>query len=118
MDTVFINDLQVATIIGVNPWEREVQQVLWLDLELGMDNRRSAATDDLALAVNYDAVCQRVTAHIEASRCELIETLAEQVAELLLGEFGLPWLRLRLRKPGAVGNAREVGVQIERGERC
>ena len=117
MDIVYIRELRAATVIGVYDWERSVRQILVLDLELAADNRRAAASDEIGDALDYAALSARVLAYIEASEFQLIETLAEQVASLVMAEFGVPWLRLRLAKPGAVAQARDVGVIIERGER-
>jgi dihydroneopterin aldolase len=116
MDTVFISGLRVDTIIGVYPWERRVRQTLVLDLELAGDNRRAAASDRIEDALDYAAIGNRVHAYIEESEFQLVETVAERVAELILAEFGVSWLRLRLAKPGALPAAREVGVVIERGQ--
>ena len=117
MDTVFIRGLRVDTVIGVYDWERRVRQSVVLDLELANDNRLAAADDNLAHTIDYAAVCSRITSFIERSEFLLVETMAEQVAAILLQEFGVPWLRLRLCKPGAVANAGVVGVEIERGVR-
>lgn len=117
MDIVYIRELRAATVIGVYDWERSVRQIVVLDLELAADNRRAAASDRVGDAMDYAALSARVLAYIEESEFQLIETLAEQVAALVMAEFGVPWLRLRLAKPGAVAQARDVGVLIERGER-
>lgn len=116
-DLVFIRELQVNTIIGVYDWEREVRQTVLLDLEMATDNKRAAASDDIADALNYAAVSNRLMEFIENSQFQLIETMAEQVAAIVLNEFKVPWLRLRVCKPGAVVQAKDVGVLIERGER-
>jgi len=118
MDIVFIRGLRADTVIGVHDWERSVRQRLVLDLELATDTGRAAVADRLDDALDYAAVADRVVSFVEGSRCLLIETLAEQVAALLRAEFGVCWLRLRLTKPGAVVQAEEVGVLIERGERA
>ena len=117
MDIVFVRELRADAVIGVYDWERKIRQTLVLDLEMGSDNRRAARQDAIEDALDYAAVCARVGAYIEASEFELIETLAENIADLVLREFQVPWLRLRLCKPGAVAEARDVGVLIERGER-
>ena len=117
MDIIFIRDLRIATLIGVYPWERQTRQTLILDLDLGADIRPAAATDCLDDTLNYQAVARRVGEFAAASDCQLVETLGERIAELVLREFGAPWLRLTLRKPGAVREAREVGIVIERGRR-
>ncbi len=118
MDTVFIEGLRVDAIIGVYDWERSIRQQLVLDVELAADNRRAASGDRIEDAVDYAAISARLIAHIKGSECQLIETLAEQLAAILLEEFAIAWLRLRLAKPGAVAQARTVGVVIERGERA
>jgi dihydroneopterin aldolase len=117
MDIVYIRELRAATVIGVYAWERGVRQTVVLDLELAVDNRRAAASDRIGDALDYAAVSARLLAFIEGSEFQLIETLAERVAALVMEEFGVPWLRLRLAKPGAVPQAAGVGVLIERGER-
>ena len=117
MDIVFIRQLRADTVIGVYDWERKVRQTVVLDLEMAADNRRAAARDGIGDALDYAAVSARLLSFIEKSEFRLIESLAEQVASIVLTEFGVPWLRLRLSKPGAVTAARDVGVLIERGER-
>lgn len=116
-DIVFINDLALETLIGVHPWERQMRQTLRLDLELGVDVPRAAAADTLDAALDYGAVAGAVVAFAAESRCNLIETLAEQIAELVHQRFGVSWLRLTLHKPGALREAREVGIRIERSWR-
>ena len=117
MDIVYVGKLQTDAVIGVYDWERGTRQTVVLDLELASDNRRAAATDGIAEAVDYDAISRRILDYVQASEFQLIETLAERVAELVLAEFSIPWLRLRLGKPGAVAEAGDVGVIIERGEK-
>lgn len=117
MDIVFIRELRADTIIGVYDWERRIRQTVVLDLELASNNRRAAASDQIDDAMDYAAISARVLSFIEASEFQLIETMAERVAEVIIEEFAVPWLRLRLSKPGAVAQARDVGVLIERGER-
>ena len=117
MDIVFIRELRADTVIGVHDWERKVRQTVVLDLEIASDNRRAAASDGIGDALDYSAVSARLLSFIEGSEFSLIESLAEQVASIVLAEFGVSWLRLRLSKPGAVIAARDVGVLIERGER-
>ncbi|MEP4485972.1 MAG: dihydroneopterin aldolase [Halioglobus sp.] len=115
MDTVYIKGLKADAVIGVYDWERDIRQTLVLDLTLASDNRAAAATDGIAEAVDYDAISKRVLAYVAASEFQLIETLAERVAEIVLTEFNIPWLRLHVGKPGAVAEADDVGVIIERG---
>ncbi|HSX87009.1 MAG TPA: dihydroneopterin aldolase [Pseudomonas sp.] len=116
MDTVFIEGLEVDTVIGAYDWERTIRQCLRLDLALGWDNRPAAAGDDLSKALDYASVSTRIQAFASESQFILVETFAERLAELLMREFQIPWLRLKLTKPGAVPAASGgVGVEIERG---
>lgn len=117
MDLVVIEALRIDTIIGIHDWEREVRQTLLLSLELGWDTRRAAASGDISDALDYSSLCAVVQKYVERSRFYLIEELAEGVAELLQREFGVPWLRLRIDKPGAVPQAQTVAVVVERGKR-
>lgn len=117
MDTVYIRDLRVETVIGIYEWERRVRQTVVLDLEMAADVARAAATDSIADALDYKAVAKRLIAFVEASQFQLVETLAERAAEIVLAEFQVPWLRLQVNKQGALRGARDVGVVIERGVR-
>ena len=117
MDIVYIRDLRIDTVIGIYEWERRVRQTVALDLEMAADVQRAAATDNIADALNYKAVAKRIIAFVEASQFQLVETLAERVTEIVMTEFGVPWLRLRLNKEGALRGARDVGVVLERGYR-
>lgn len=115
MDTVFIDGLEVDTVIGAYDWERGLRQCLRLDLQLGWDISLPALNDELALALDYAVVCQRIQEFATESSFILVETFAEKLAQLLLSEFRLVWLRLKVAKPGAVPAALAVGVEIERG---
>ena len=117
MDTVFIEDLRIETVIGIYDWERQIRQVVALDLEMAFDNRKPAASDRIEDTLNYKAVSKRLIAFVEGSTFELVETLAERCAEIVMNEFQVPWLRLRLAKPGAVRGSKAVGVVIERGRK-
>lgn len=117
MDIIFLNQLRIDTIIGIYDWERRVKQTVVIDLEMGADIAKAAASDAIEDTLNYKAVAKQVTAFVEASEFQLVETLAEKVAELVLTEFPVPWLRVRIDKAGAVRGARGVGVVIERGEK-
>jgi dihydroneopterin aldolase len=115
MDIVFLHDLKIECVIGVWEWERQIKQTVVLDLDLGFDIRRAAASDALADTLNYKAVAKRLQEFVGGSQFQLVETMAERVAEILLNEFKLPWVRVRINKRGAVRGAGDVGVVIERG---
>ena len=113
-DRIFLRGLTAECIIGFIDWERRVRQTVVVDLELPVDCRRAAISDDVADTVDYKSVAKRVLAYIEASEFKLVETLAHRLALLLLEEFGMEWVRLSLNKPGAIRGSRDVGVAIER----
>ena len=117
MDTVFIEDLRIETVIGIYDWERKIRQPVALDLEMAFDNRKPAASDRIEDTLDYKKVAKRLIAFVERSHFELVETLAERCAELVQREFGVAWLRLKLSKPGAVTGSKAVGVIIERGRK-
>ncbi|MEX0951733.1 MAG: dihydroneopterin aldolase [Gammaproteobacteria bacterium] len=117
MDIIYLNDLRIDTVIGIYDWERRVKQTVILDIEMGADIRAAADSDNIEDTLNYKLVAKRLFAYIGESQFELVETLAERVAELLMKEFNVPWLRLRVNKQGAVRGVRDVGVIIERGQK-
>jgi dihydroneopterin aldolase len=117
MDIIYINDLRIETIIGIYGWERKTRQTVVLDIEMGTDNRKASASDDVEDTLNYKSVAERLFAFVGASEFELLETLAEQISDILLNEFKVPWLRLKLNKQGALKGVRDVGVIIERGQK-
>ncbi|MCB5227660.1 dihydroneopterin aldolase [Alishewanella sp. 16-MA] len=114
MDIVFIKQLQVDTVIGVYDWEKTIKQRLLLDLRLTADQRAAAQADDIRLTLDYAVISARVIELITAEPIELIETVAERVAQLLLTEFSTSQVEVTVSKPGAVPQAQTVGVQITR----
>ncbi len=114
MDRIFLRELRVETIIGIYDWERETRQVVSIDLEMPVDIRRAAATDDIADTLNYKKVAKRILGYVEASSFQLVETLIERIAEIIITEFDVDWVKVTLSKPGAIRGSRDVGVAIER----
>lgn len=117
MDTVFIEQLSVITIIGVYDWEQQIKQTLLLDIEMGHDNQPAAQADDVSLTLDYDQISRTITQYIENGHFLLVERVAEEVAQLIQTQFAVPWVRVKVSKPGAVSNAKNVGVIIERGSK-
>ena len=113
-DRIFLHGLTAECIIGFIDWERRVKQTVVVDLEMPVDCRRAALTDEVVDTLDYKKVAKRVLAFIEASEFKLVETLAQRLALLVLAEFGVEWVRVSLNKPGAIRNSRDVGVVIER----
>ena len=117
MDILYIRNLKVDAVVGIFSWEKRIRQPLHLDLEIAIDIRKAAATDDIQYALDYKTVSTRLTQFISQSEWHLIETLAEKIAALLMAEFGVTWLRLKLSKPAALPSADSVGLMIERGDK-
>jgi dihydroneopterin aldolase len=117
MDIIYLNDLKIDTVIGVFDWERKIKQTIRFDLEMASDIRKAAASDNIEDTLDYKAVAKRIIAFVEESQYQLVETLAEKVAEIIINEFNVPWVRIRLNKKGAVRYANDVGIIIERGDR-
>ncbi|OQW94639.1 MAG: dihydroneopterin aldolase [Beggiatoa sp. IS2] len=117
MDIIYLNGLQIETVIGIYDWERHIKQTVILDIEMATDVGRAAATDRIEDALNYKAVAKRLSEFIGQSEFQLVETLAERTAAIILREFSVPWVRIQLNKIGALRGAHDVGVIIERGTR-
>lgn len=117
MDIIYISDLRIETVIGIFDWERKIKQTVILDIEMAGDCRKAAQSDDVEDTVNYKGVAKRLIEFVGNSKYQLVETLAEKCAELIMEEFRVPWVKLKLNKQGALRGARDVGVIIERGER-
>lgn len=115
MDIIVLQGLAIETIIGVYEWERKRRQTVVLTLEMSADVAKAAVSDDLADALDYHALSERLIEYVENSAFQLIETLAERVCELVRNEFGVAWLRLTLEKPDAVAAAKTTALVIERG---
>ena len=117
MDIVFLKELRIETVIGVYDWEREIKQTVVLDLEMSADVAKAAASDHIDDTLDYKAVAKRLIEFVEQSEFQLVETMAERCAQIVREEFGVAWIRLTINKIGAVTQARDVGVVIERGEK-
>jgi len=106
----------VECVIGVWEWERQIKQRLIIDLEMAWDISRAAASDQLEDTLSYKDVAKQVSAYVIETQANLVERLAEGIATLLIDEFQVVWCKVRINKRGAVTGARDVGVQIERGQ--
>ena len=117
MDTIFLHELKVETVIGIWDWERKIKQTVVIDLDMAVDIRKASASDEVDDTLNYKLVAKRVQKFTAESEFQLVETLAERIAGIVRDEFDVPWVRVKVNKPGAIRGAKDVGVLIERGER-
>ena len=117
MDIIFIHDLAIECVIGVWDWEREILQTVYIDLDIAWDISEAGRSDQLDDTLSYKDIAKAVSALVIERKFQLVEAMATEVAELLQGEFGVPWCRVRVNKKGAVSSAGDVGVVIERGQK-
>jgi 7,8-dihydroneopterin aldolase/epimerase/oxygenase len=113
-DTIFLHDLRIKTIVGIWDWERKIRQTVSIDLEMGADIRKAARTDRIEDALDYKQIAKRVQQFVEDSTYQLVESLAENIAIVVLKEFDVPWIAVKVNKPGAIRGSRDVGVIIRR----
>ena len=117
MDVIYIRNLKIDCVIGAFEWERRIRQTVAIDLDLAADVARAAATDRLQDTIDYKAIAKRLIEDVGKSDFWLVETLAERVAKIVLAEFAVAWVRVRINKKGALRHATDVGVVIERGRK-
>jgi len=117
MDIVFIRKLDIECIVGIFSWERKMQQTVSIDIDMGTDLSKAAETEDIAHCVDYKSVSQSVTKLVQEGRFKLVETLADRVAAHIREDYGVPWVRVSVAKPGAVKHSEAVGVIVERGSK-
>lgn len=117
MDIIYLHDLAIECVVGAWDWEREILQTVYVDLDMAWDIGPAGQSDALEDTLNYRDISKAVQALVVARKFKLVETMAVEIAELLMGRFAVPWCRVRINKRGAVSGARDVGVVIERGSR-
>lgn len=114
MDKIFLNGLSVECIVGIWEWERQVKQTVVLDIEMATDIRKAAASDHIDDTIDYKKVSKRLLSFVGESQFQLVETLTERVAEIIIREFNVPWVKVTLDKKGALRGSKDVGIIIER----
>ena len=114
MDKIFLRELEIEAVIGIWEWERRIKQVVSIDLEMAADARVASGTDSVGGTLNYRDVAKRLIEFVGESQFELVETLAEAVARIVIVDFGVAWTKVAVAKPGAIEGSRTVGVMIER----
>jgi dihydroneopterin aldolase len=113
-DIIFLGGLTTECIIGIWDWERRVKQKIVLDIEMAADIRKAAASDHIDDTLDYKRVSKRLLQFVGDSQFQLVETLTERIAEIVVTEFDVPWVRVRLNKQGAIRGSRDVGILVER----
>jgi len=114
LNSIFIHDFRVETRIGVYEWEAELPQTIRLDIELGLPSDKVFATGDFADALDYAAVVKRLQAFAANHPHQLLERFAQGIADVLMGEFAAPWVKVRVAKLAPIAGVKELGIAIER----
>jgi len=117
MDIIFINELRLSLKVGIYDWERVAPQTVQFDLEIGLPGARAAHTHSIDDTIDYAKVVSRIEALTHEQHFPLVEKLAEDIAQLVTGEFKAPWVKVSVAKLGALKNVKRLGVTIERGKR-
>ncbi|HSH71918.1 MAG TPA: dihydroneopterin aldolase [Methylophilaceae bacterium] len=117
MDIIFLSEVKVQTKLGVPEWERMVEQTIILDLEIAMPNSSSCQTDDITDTIDYGIVVARIRQTLAERSFKLVEALAEHLCQIILTEFGAPWVKIKVAKPGILPGLKALGVVIERGSK-
>ena len=116
MDIIFLEQVKVDTKLGVPEWERMVAQTIILDLEIAMPHSRSCQTDSIEDTIDYGAVVARIRETLSEHSFKLVEALAEHICQIVLTEFGAPWVKIRVAKPAIMPGLKALGVVIERSK--
>lgn len=116
MDIIFLRELKIETLIGVYEWEKRVPQTLQLDLEIALPSSRACQSDDIADALDYAAIVRHIQGVLNSRHFNLLEALAEHIAQILLTDFKAPWVKVGVAKLNAIRGSRMVGISIERGQ--
>ena len=114
LDRIFLRDIRVEAVVGIWEWERRITQTVSIDLEFATDARKAAASDSIEGTLDYKRVAKRVIDYVGNSGFQLVESLADSLAAVIVREFGVAWVKVSVAKPGAVEGSREVGVIISR----
>ena len=115
MDRIFLSEMKIETTVGIWEWEKGIKQQVIIDIEMSADIKKAAATDQIEDTLNYKAVAKSVRKLVEESSFQLVETMAEKISELVIGEHNVSWVKVKVNKPGAIRGSKGVGIIIERG---
>ena len=117
MDIIFLSEIKVETKLGVPEWERMTPQAILLDIEIAMPNSKACQTDAIKDTIDYGVIVARIRQTLTENSFQLVEALAEHVCQLILKEFGAPWVKVKVAKPGVLPGVKQLGVVIEREQK-
>jgi dihydroneopterin aldolase len=117
MDIIFLKEFRISTLIGIYPWEKKVPQTIELNLEIALPSNRASQTDRIEDALDYSKIIQRINMILNNQHFSLLETLTESIAQMILTEFGSPWVKVSAAKLNAIQGVKQLGICIERGRK-
>ena len=117
MDIIFIHELRIDTRIGIYEWEQQTPQTIQLDLEVGLPGAHAAQSGKIGDTIDYSKIVGRIEQLFQAQHYSLLEQAGVAIAEVIMGEFKAPWVKVSIAKLGALRNVKRLGVTIERGKR-
>lgn len=117
MDIIFLHEFKIDLVIGVYEWERKLPQTIQLDIEVGLPHSRAGASDRVEDTLDYGEMVTRIRHTLQEKQFSLVEALAEHIAQLLLSEFGSPWVKVSVTKLGLIRDVKRLGIVIERGSK-
>ena len=113
-DRIYVEDLRVKGTIGIFDWEKKIKQEISLSYEIDHDNLSASKEDKIEATTDYKTITKKIISFIEENKFELVETFAEKIAEMVIKDFDVNWIKLRVSKPGALRFSKDAGVIIER----
>lgn len=114
MNKLFIHDLRITTFIGLLPWERRSEQEIFLNIEMSADFAEAIKNDALKYTIDYAKVAEQVRNFVKTTQLNLIETLADKIADLILKNFSVEYVKIEIKKPSALPEAKYVGFVLEK----
>ena len=114
MDKIFLKNLRLKTRIGIFAWEKQIDQIINIDLEIGTDIKKAAETDDVRHSLDYKTLSKKIINYVENNQHDLVETLIENIAKMILKEFKVEYITISIGKPGAIRGSQDVGITITR----
>ena len=118
MDTIFIAELKIETLIGIYAWEKKLPQTIQLDLEVGLPGEHAAKSGRIGDTIDYSKIVGRVEQLFKEQHFTLLETAGEAISAVILREFKAPWVKVSIAKLAPLKNVKRLGVTIERGKRA
>lgn len=116
-DKIYVEDLRVKATIGIFDWEKKIKQDVSISYEIPHDNVKAAKADAIEATTDYKSITKGIISFVENNKFELVETFAEKIAEMVIKEYKVKWIKLRVSKPGALRFSKDVGVIIERNSK-